>query len=151
MFFCIKKLAESRAHEHCHITSLLTCAAVWFSSAKLPVSFYFTTTESALAVFLRHWQYLSFLFSLSLLLTIAVFSALTLLVACQEEHPACKKFEWCSAGIVICLEWGADDLHVVQLMSLLPPHLSLPLVAEWAKPPTAVHAGQGSLPVRVEA
>jgi len=25
------------------------------------------------------------------------------------------------------------------------------LVAEWAKPPAAVHAGQGSLPIRVEA
>jgi len=27
----------------------------------------------------------------------------------------------------------------------------LPLVAEWAKPLAAVHAGQGSLPVQVEA
>jgi len=27
----------------------------------------------------------------------------------------------------------------------------LPLVAEWAKPPAAVYAGQGSLPVWVEA
>ena len=29
--------------------------------------------------------------------------------------------------------------------------LSLPLVAEWVKPLAAVHAGQGSLPVWVEA
>ena len=29
--------------------------------------------------------------------------------------------------------------------------VGLPLVVEWAKPPAAVHAGLGSLPVRVEA
>jgi len=29
--------------------------------------------------------------------------------------------------------------------------MGLPLVAEWVKPLAAVHAGQGSLPVRVEA
>ena len=36
------------------------------------------------------------------------FSALTLLVGQQEGHPACKKTEWWVAGIVICLERGAD-------------------------------------------
>ena len=36
------------------------------------------------------------------------FSALTLLVGRQEGHPACKKTEWCGAGVVICLERGAD-------------------------------------------
>jgi len=41
------------------------------------------------------------------------FSAMTLLVRHQEEHPACKKFEWCGAGMVICLERGADDLHMI--------------------------------------
>jgi len=41
---------------------------------------------------------------------------LTLLVGPQEEHPACKK-EWWGAGMVVCLERGAD-LHVVQLMPL---------------------------------
>jgi len=45
------------------------------------------------------------------------FSALTLLVGRQEGHPACKKVEWCGAGVVICLELGAD-LHTVQLMPL---------------------------------
>jgi len=45
------------------------------------------------------------------------FSALTLLVGQQEGHPACKKTEWCSAGVVICLELGAD-LHTAQLMPL---------------------------------
>jgi len=36
------------------------------------------------------------------------FSALTLLVGRQEGHPACKKLEWWGAGMVICLERGAD-------------------------------------------
>jgi len=45
------------------------------------------------------------------------FSALTLLVGWQEGHPACKKTEWCSAGVVICLERVAD-LHMAQLMPL---------------------------------
>jgi len=39
---------------------------------------------------------------------------LTLLVGQQEGHPACKKTEWLDAGVVICLERGAD-LHVAQL------------------------------------
>ena len=46
-----------------------------------------------------------------------VFSAFTLLVAWQEGHPACKKTEWWGAGMVICLERGAD-LHAAQLMPL---------------------------------
>jgi len=42
---------------------------------------------------------------------------LTLLVERQEGHcPACKN-EWWDAGVVICLERGAD-LHVVELMPL---------------------------------
>jgi len=36
------------------------------------------------------------------------FSALMLLVGRQEGHLACKKTEWCGAGVVICLERGAD-------------------------------------------
>ena len=32
-------------------------------------------------------------------------------------HPACKKTEWWGAGVVICLEQGAD-LHMAQLMPL---------------------------------
>ena len=39
------------------------------------------------------------------------FSALMLLVGRQEGHPVCKKTEWWGAGMVICLEWGAD-LHM---------------------------------------
>ena len=44
-------------------------------------------------------------------------SALTLLVGRQEGHPTCKKTEWSGAGVVICLELGAD-LHMAQLMPL---------------------------------
>jgi len=40
---------------------------------------------------------------------------LTLLVGQQEGHPAVKKTEWWDAGVVICLERGAD-LHMAQLM-----------------------------------
>jgi len=45
------------------------------------------------------------------------FSALTLLVGRQKGHPACKKLVWRGAGMVICLELGAD-LHMAQLMPL---------------------------------
>jgi len=41
------------------------------------------------------------------------FSALTLLVGQQEEHPACKN-EWWGAGVVICLGRGAH-LHIARL------------------------------------
>jgi len=30
-----------------------------------------------------------------------------------KEHLVCKKCEWCGAGIFICLQWVADDLHMV--------------------------------------
>jgi len=53
------------------------------------------------------------------------FSALTLLAGCQEEHLDCKKIEWWDAGAVIGLKWGANDLHIVQLMPLPPHHLLL--------------------------
>jgi len=44
------------------------------------------------------------------------FSALTLLVGWQEGHPACKNLSG-GAGVVICLERGAD-LHMAQLVPL---------------------------------
>jgi len=52
------------------------------------------------------------LISVSLLVIIyfIAFGALTLLAGRQEETPACKKTEWSGAGVVICLEQGAD-LH----------------------------------------
>jgi len=42
---------------------------------------------------------------------LVIFSALTLLVGRQEGHPTCKKSEQWGAGMVICLERGAD-LHM---------------------------------------
>ena len=40
-----------------------------------------------------------------------------LFVGWQEGHPACKKTEWWGAGMVMCLELGAD-LRMAQLMPL---------------------------------
>jgi len=42
---------------------------------------------------------------------------LTLLVGRQEGQPAGKKIEWWGAGMVICLERGAD-WHTAQMMPL---------------------------------
>jgi len=52
----------------------------------------------------------------TLLLLKQAFSALKLLVGWQEGHLACKTELW-GAGVVICLERGAD-LHMAQLMPL---------------------------------
>jgi len=52
---------------------------------------------------------------------LVAFYALTLLVGRREGHPACKKTEWWGAGVVICLERGADLLmplpHTVSCFS----------------------------------
>jgi len=53
---------------------------------------------------------------------ICAFSALMLLIGWQEGHLACKKLWW-RAGVVICLERGAD-LHMAQLMPLPLTHLA---------------------------
>jgi len=37
-----------------------------------------------------------------------------------EEHTACKKTDLWASAIVICLEWDANDLHIVQLMPVPP-------------------------------
>ena len=55
----------------------------------------------------------TFTFSVSAL----AFSAFMLLVGRQEGHLSCKKTEWWGAGVVICVEQGAD-LHIAQLMPL---------------------------------
>jgi len=52
-------------------------------------------------------------------MTLCAYSALTLLVWHQEEHPACKKWVM-RCWYDICLERGADCLHMVQLMPLHP-------------------------------
>jgi len=53
----------------------------------------------------RYINTLPFLFSLT------VFSALILLVGHQKQHPACKKLK--DASMIICLEQGANDLHML--------------------------------------
>jgi len=46
------------------------------------------------------------------------FSALTLLVGRLEEHPECKRIALWGVGVVICLDRGADCLHIVHPMPL---------------------------------
>ena len=41
------------------------------------------------------------------------------------------KNEWWGAGVVICLEWSAHDLHRVQLIAMLPDRLLLHWNLEW--------------------
>ena len=62
---------------------------------------------------LSHFEHFSDVYSVYML----AFSALMLLVGRQEGHPACKKTVWWGAGVVICLEQGAD-LHMALLMPL---------------------------------
>ena len=57
-----------------------------------------------------------YVYDICVFIALFAFSALTLLVGRQEGHPACKN-EWWGAGMVICLERGAD-LHVAQVMPL---------------------------------
>ena len=54
----------------------------------------------------------------SLAFIASAFSALTLLVGHQEEHTACKKLTN-EVLVWLCLERGADRLHMVQLKPLL--------------------------------
>ena len=70
--------------------------------------------------FLSYWAFWFIykkVFTLTFSYNAVQFSALTMLVRQQEGHPACKKTEWWGAGVVICLELGAD-LHMAQLMPL---------------------------------
>jgi len=81
---------------------------------------YFRATAAAYKVSVG----LVFLSILTVGLCEVAFSALTPLVGRQEEHPACKKLsDELLAGIFICLEQGANDLRMVQLMLLPPYHL----------------------------
>ena len=58
-------------------------------------------------------------------------SALSLSVGQQKEHLACKETEWWGSGMVVCLDRGADDLPVVQLMPLSPPTSLFQRNLEW--------------------
>jgi len=44
---------------------------------------------------------LCYLFSAFYCVVVVAFSALTLLVGCQEGHPTCKKTEWWDVGMVV--------------------------------------------------
>ena len=76
-----------------------------------------------------------------------VLCALTLLVGWQEGHPACKKTERWGAGVVICLERGADcHCHSLSLASVKS-RLVLPF---WYRP-TWVVPEKGPLNARARA
>jgi len=83
------------------------------------------TTTLAVCLLLKFLRYVSLDVSTVLLgrlhcgnIQRLAFSALALLFGRQEGHPACKKLSaWWGAGVVICLERGAD-LHMAQLMPL---------------------------------
>jgi len=61
--------------------------------------------------------YSFFLSIYTLVSSLQCFDAVGWLIGRQEGHPACKKTEQWGAGVVICLERGAD-LHMAQLMPL---------------------------------
>ena len=93
---------------HCHSLSLASV------KSRLVLPFWYRLTWAVpdkglinVCYFLLSWAILIF----------STFSALTLSVGRQEGHPACKKTEWWGAGVVICLERGAD-LHMAQPMPL---------------------------------
>ena len=46
-----------------------------------------------------------------------VYGAVIMTKVRKEGHPACKKTEWWGAGVVICLDRGAD-LYTAQPMPL---------------------------------
>ena len=83
--------------------------------------------------FPRHWENVGTVLPrlcttrlrFSSFIQIPYFSALTLQVEKQEEHMTCKKFERWNACVVIWLERGTNDIHMVHLMPLPPHHLLL--------------------------
>ena len=110
---------------------LILCAFVFIF---LTVALLFTITN--LTVYISLWSLIFFYCGVALiilhcvdvkfwgLLFVQIISvpgkwqlfAFSAVVGQQEGHPACKT-EWWSAGVVICLERGAD-LHMAQLMPL---------------------------------
>ena len=57
-------------------------------------------------------------FKVLVIIFLVAFSALTLLVGRQEGHLACKKTEWCDAGMVICLKPSWCHCHSLSLASV---------------------------------
>ena len=105
-----------------YFDQLLICVCLLQTSRNIVVTLFnintpeFYSILSAMPKSIRVINFLS---------TSLPFSALTLLVWQQEEHLACKKLEWWGAGMIICVERSARDLHMVQLMSLPPHHLCI--------------------------
>jgi len=62
--------------------------------------------------------------SLSCTFSTYTFSTLTLFFGYQEEHLACKKFEQCGAGMVFCLERGANGLLTLLDVTTIPSSLA---------------------------
>ena len=58
------------------------------------------------------------MFKYECIANLVAFSAVTPLVGRQEGHPACKKTERWGAGMVICLQLGADHCHSLSLASV---------------------------------
>ena len=67
---------------------------------------------------------------------------MTLLLGRQEGHLACKKTDLWGAGVVICLERGAD-LHMAQLMPLQ-------ITVSWFYLPDASRRGTEGVSPRVQ-
>jgi len=57
----------------------------------------------------------------------------------DEEHPACKKL---NDEVLACLQRGVNDLHMVQLMPLLPHHLLLQIGLTFLVPAYTVCPGK---------
>jgi len=92
----------------------ITKLTSWNSCSAVHVLFCFMLcTLTCSVVRISDWLFVRLLIFLHLCAS----SALTLLVGRHEGHPACKQTEWWGAGIIICLELGAD-LHMAQLMPL---------------------------------
>jgi len=92
-----------------HAWKLLYVACCWRLNGWIGSSLKWLDSRSKIYLRIHWWCWVMLFFALR---------ASTLLV----EHPACQNFriEWWGVGVVICLEQGADCLHMVQLMPLHP-------------------------------
>ena len=76
-------------------------------------------------IFVTNWPFYFDLFHV-LVMTVAMPSVLwRCWLGGRKGIRPVKNTEWWGAGVVICLERGANDLHMVQLMPLPPHHLLL--------------------------
>jgi len=102
-------------------TAQLSCIAKWIVLTRMMSSF-------SVCTFLYQSKILTvynFFVTLCVFFSCLPSVLLTLLAGHQEELLACKKIEWNGPGVVVCLEWGAIDLYMIQLMPMLPHQLLL--------------------------